>query len=218
MKTQILMAITVFVALSVFFTVTPSRGDEIFQLSGTVLTVGNDAGNCNPSPCAIVVDFTAQVLFADISSFISLQGVANTFNYTVQSSLGNSSGSGQTLQPTLLFASNSEDIGYFVVPGFPGEVDLNFHIVPTADGFEFQPNGALFFSCLGSPCSEDFIMPQSGLDHCFSSLQCSGVTYPVELLGFSATQVPESSIFGFILSGTPLFAFIWFRDERRRTR
>jgi hypothetical protein len=109
------------------------------------------------------------------------------------------------------------------MPGFPGEVDLNFKILMTNSGFDFVPS-AEFFSCESLICGEDFIMPQSGLTQCVSGFECSGVAYPVELLGFSATQVPEPSslklafcgfLFLGILFGLPARNYLKCRGFRR---
>lgn len=191
--------------------VSAHANDEVMQISGTLVTVGNSASNCTPSPCTIVVDFSTQLLITDepTEGLFGIQNVPNTANYSAQSSLGDSSGSFDTYGPVIL-NDGTFPVGYIVMPGFPDEVDLNFEIIPTNGGFDFQSYGALFFSCESTACSQDFIMPQSGLTYCVSGYECSGVAYPIALLDFSATRVPEPSGFELIFCGISLFVVAWF--------
>jgi hypothetical protein len=191
-----------------FCSAASSRGDEILQISGTVLTVGNNATNCSPNPCAIVTNFSAQLQISDIPPDVQpiyVQGVPNSGTYTTISSLGNSSGVFDTFGPTLLFTTSAEAGGYFVIPGFPGEVDLEFLVVLTPAGFEFKQDGAFFYFC-DSVCVQDFVLPQyQQIGVCYD-LGCH--TSPVEVLAFSATQVPEPSSRAFDFFVLSLLALI----------
>jgi hypothetical protein len=189
-----------------------TRADEVLEISGTVATVGNSASNCNPNPCAIVVDFSSEVLITDSPSDgpISIQGVPNTWHYKVQSSLGNSSGSG-TLPSTLFYSDSTEGFGYIIMPGFPGELDLDFEVLRTGSGLDFQSEGTDFYTCFTTTCIQDFVLPKyqnsGGCDGCVTGM----LTYPVEVLGFSATQVPEPSSLEFSLCAVVILGLAVFR-------
>ena len=174
---------------------------EVIQFSGAVEVVGNDASNCSPSPCTVVVNFSdewAIVPDALGGGAFDIVSVPGTYNYTVSSSLGNSSGAGLTGFPDWQLAYPGEISGFFALPGLPDEVDLDFYIGLVASNTFDMNVDAEFYSCFTTTCIQDFVYPTSpfALTGCrincgFSSVP---VTYPVDLLDFSYERVPEPSV------------------------
>jgi hypothetical protein len=202
MKTY-LFGLLFLVFVGSFIQVNDSRADELIQISGTVLMVGNNSANCTPSPCSVVVDFTMQLDLTPIpDNNLFVQVIPNGENFKVSSSLGQPSGPLSAFEEYLANTQSSY-FGFIVMPGFPGEVDLDFAIQYTPAGYVFQADGVQLFSCLSTSCVQDFIFPQDQQAFsggCFN-LSCEAVASPVELVRFSAAPVSESSALSIAVCG-----------------
>lgn len=207
------------------------RADQVLDLSGTLVTVGNTASNCNPNPCTIVTNFNFQITFgapqADILGPGYYLPFTTTVSYTTLSSLGNSSGfdlaADQVGVNPAFVGQPFSGGGYLIVPGFPGEVDLDFGMGATADGtVVFNGAAVQWYSCLTSTCIQDFIPPQYqatvGPDSCYGDCAEEDAS-SIQLLGFSevveSPEAPSLALFGF---GGCLVLLVSPRRRSGRTR
>jgi hypothetical protein len=188
------------------------RADEILQISGTAVTVGNATSNCKPSPCTIVSNFSFDldiIPYGDESS-VYLPEPVNGGSYTVLSSLGNSSGPFRASADGLTqFSAFGTPENYVALPGFPDEVDMDFGLTVNAEGvavLDETPGYSpvlSWYTCLSQTCIQDFILPQYQSRGGCRDFGCVGETSSLELLNVTSTQVQaaEPSSLEFIECG-----------------
>jgi hypothetical protein len=233
MKTAKFSALVIFLG-AFFLGARPCRADQVLDLSGTVVTVGNNASNCNPNPCTIVTNFSFQITFGAPQAALPPFGsgyylpFTTTVSYKTLSSLANASGfdvpwSQIGVNPVFL----GQTVGpsdFLALPGFPGEVDLDFGLGATTNGtviFDDGLSGPPFvqwYSCLTSTCIQDFIQPQYqsaiGIDECYGDCAEQDAS-SVQLLGFSAVlETPEPPVSALLAIGAVLVFPVW--SFRRR--
>jgi hypothetical protein len=180
---------------SVLFLVEPSvRADSRFPpyyfATGQITITGNNT--CSPAPCREIIDVSFNISFLDNHGTPNWPFVSNI--------IANGSGPLGTFAPFLtpdLFVS--EQHNFFPIIGqFGDEVDL--HVGGSQAGSGTPPifptvgsDGGDLYSCISTPCIEDFAKPGShgGI----------GVQLPVSSQ-FSVTQVsevPEPSSLSFLV-------------------
>ena len=166
------------------FSAIPAHADRVFQVSGTLISVGNSVPSCPPTACAEIINFSflvsPEVLgpgTVGVYLSTSLSAILESFTESGPLTLVLSGGSG------LLSGQG----GYVYFAGGGDEIDLNYLIDQSLD---VTLAGGLFYACTSATCLEDF--STKGIA-CVGP-DCGGLyDPPVYLVDVSISQLPEPS-------------------------
>jgi hypothetical protein len=156
----------IFFLLVFFCFSTASHADQMFQVSGTLISIGNSVPSCPPTACAEILDFS--FLASPLVSGSQVDLVASDFSLSESGPL--------TLSPTG-GSGPLGDNGYYYFGGGGDEIDLSYALSPVSGGYDLGLLGAFFYACTSATCVQDFTTEGIG---CVGGL-CPDF-YPVKLV------------------------------------
>ena len=173
----------------------PICADQVFQVSGTLIAIGNSVPSCPPAACAEIIDFSFTVtptigISGDTELSTSLESLKESGPLTLGFADGGLMG------PTF---------GDYFLGGNGDEIDLGYTVDQIGGGFDFSLGGAFFYACTSATCLTDFTS---------NGMPCVGPLCPdraeVEVVDASVSQVAEPST-RLLLAFTAAGLFLVFR-------